>query len=116
MLLSTLVAIVNDMEETPMSKPIITPIVERAMKTDFCNLGQLSHQEKLQLERAVRHGLISKGTGGPFPKLKTVYAPIGFDFAQDRENGIAELRRAHMIDLARGTAHFFPLVPFEKVG
>jgi hypothetical protein len=95
---------------------IITPIVARAMREDFCCLGQISIQEKRQLDRAVRHGLISKGIGGPFPKLKTVYAPVGFDFAQDRENGIADLRRAHMIDLARGTAHFFPFVPFEKVG
>lgn len=78
-------------------------------------LGQLSHQEKLQLERAVRNGVLSKGRGGPFPKLKTVYAAVGFDFARDREADEAELRRAAMIDIARGVNKFFPWVQFEKM-
>lgn len=96
-------------------RPIFTPIVERAMLHRICDLGQFTHAERLQVERAVRNGVLSKGKGGPYPKLKTVYAAVHFDFARDREAGVAELRRAHMIDMARGTDKFFPWVAFEQV-
>lgn len=92
-----------------------TEIVQRALVHTITNMGQLSHAEKLQLEYAVRHGWLSKGKGGPFPILKTVYACPGFDFAADREAHQAELRRAQMIDIARGTDKFFPWVKFKEI-
>lgn len=85
-------------------KPILTPIVKRALACSICDLGQFSHEEMLQLNRAVRHGFLSKGKGGPFPILK-----------RNREEDEADLRRAHMMDLARGTDKFFPWVPFQEV-
>ena len=96
-------------------KPILTPIVKRALTETITDMGQLTSTELRELAYAVKYGVLSKGKGGPFPILKTVYALPGFDFIADREARIAELRRAHMIDLALGTAKFFPWVPFEKV-
>lgn len=68
-----------------------------------------------ELNYAVKHGVLAKGKGGPFPILKTVYAVPGFDFRADREAGVAEMMRAHMIDIARGTDKFFPMVPFQEL-
>lgn len=93
--------------------PVFTAIVRRALASRVVCLGQLSHRERLSLERAVRRGILVKGQGGPFPKIKSAYAAPGFDFAADREADEADLRRAHMIDLARGTDRFFPWVPFQ---
>lgn len=95
-------------------RPVFTAIVRRAIRERVVDLGQLSHGEKLALNRAVRRGILSKGRGGPFPILKTVYAHPGFDFKRDREEDEADLRRAHMIDLSRGTAHHFPWVAFKS--
>lgn len=77
-------------------KPILTDIVKRALIESVIDIGQLTHQELLQLNRSVRHGVLDKAKGGPFPILKTVYARPGFDFAADRAESIAEVRRAHM--------------------
>lgn len=90
-----------------------TAIVQRALTSTVTNLGQISHAEKLDLEYAVRHGWLSKGKGGPFPILKTVYACPGFDFAADRTQSVAEIMKAHAIDVARGTDEFFPMVRFQ---
>lgn len=92
-------------------KEILTPIVKRALRETVCNIGQLSHEEKLQLEYAVRKGVLSKGKGGSYPLLKTLYAVSGFNFEADRANRVAEMLRAHMIDMARGVA--FPSVRFQ---
>lgn len=94
-------------------KTRFTDIVKRALVHSVTNLGQLTHEQKLELEYAVRKGWLSKGKGGPFPILKTVYARPGFNFASDREASIAVLRRAHMLDIARGTNKFFPWVSFQ---
>lgn len=88
-------------------------IVKRALTQTVTNIGQLSHQEQLDLEYAVRHGWLSKGKGGPFPILKTVYAHPGFGFASDRERSIAEMMACHALDVACGVAHHFPMVAFE---
>ncbi len=78
-------------------------IVKRAMVETITNIGQLSADEKRELERAVRKGWLSKGKGGAFPMPKTVYAHPGFDFAADRrfyyrqfllDSGIDSSRRA----------------------
>jgi len=96
-------------------KEILTAIVKRAMIETVTDLGQLTHDEIRELNYAVKHGALTKAKGGPFLILKTVYAIPGFDFAAQREQAIAEMRRAHMFDLARGTAKYFPWVDFQKV-
>jgi hypothetical protein len=88
-------------------------IVKRALVRTVTNVGQLTAEQKLDLEYAVRKGWLIKGKGGPYPILKSVYARPGFDFRKDREASVAELRRMHMVDLARGTARFFPFVQFQ---
>lgn len=97
-------------------KQVLTAIVKRAMTQTVTDMGQLTHDEKRELNYAVRHGALVKAKGGPFPILKTVYAIPGFDFARDRQQAEAELRRARMRDVARGTEKFFPWVRFQQVG
>lgn len=84
-----------------MKQPVITPIVVRALVDTITDIGQLSQQEKLELNRALRFGLIVKGQGGPFPTLKTVYAHPHFNFDRHRAQSIAEMGRASTV-LARG--------------
>lgn len=90
-----------------------TEIVKRALTETVTDIGQLSHQEKLDLNYAVRHAWLEKGKGGPFPILKTVYAHKGFDFSADRAAHIAEIMAAHSLDIKRGVSHHFPLVNFQ---
>lgn len=97
-------------------KPVLTPIVVRALTQTITDTGWLTKAELRELAYAVKYGVLSKGKGGPFPILKTIYAIRGFDFAADREAQVADMRRAHMIDLARGTAKLFPWVEFKKIG
>ena len=67
---------------------MIEPIVERAILDTVVNIGQLSAAEIRQLDRAVERGWLSKGKGGPYPILKTVWAVRGFDFVADRQREI----------------------------
>jgi len=67
-----------------MAKEILTEFVRRALVYTLTNIGQITHEQQLELDRAVRRGYLSKGKGGPFPIEKTVYAHPGFDFAADR--------------------------------
>lgn len=99
-----------------MNKPVLTPIVLRALTRTATDIGQLTHQDRLELKRAVRSGVLSKGKGGSYPILKTVWAHPGFDFERDREEQVAEMMRAHVLDMARGVDHFFPYVPYQEVG
>ena len=73
-----------------MAKEILTEIVRRAMVYTLTDIGQITHEQQLDLDRAVRRGYLSKGKGGPFPIEKTVYAHPGFDFAADRARHYAE--------------------------
>lgn len=91
----------------------LTPIVKRALVHTITDLGQISATEKRELLKAVKAGVLSKGKSGPFPILKTVYAVAGFDFEADRREQVAEILRAHMVDMARGTDKFFPMVRFQ---
>src|SRR5690349_6101048 len=74
-------------------------IVKRALVETVTDIGQLTAAEKYQLNKYVKRGWLSRGKGGPFPILKTVYAHPGFDFAASRaryvENAmmLAELDR-----------------------
>jgi hypothetical protein len=69
---------------------MLTEIVKRALTETVTNIGQLSATEQRELNTAVRHGVLSRGKGGPFPILKTVYAHPGFDFEADRKHYIDE--------------------------
>lgn len=103
-----------DKTQTLPRKPVLTAIVKRALTETVTDIGQLTHDQRRELTYAVKYGVLERGKGGPFPILKTVYAVPGLDFAADREHDVAEMRRAHMLDLARGTAKFFPWVPFQR--
>jgi len=72
-----------------MSDEGIPEIVRRAMVETIVSIGQLSDSDKRILDRYVKRGWLSKGKGGPFPRLKTVYACPTFDFAADRKQAIA---------------------------
>ena len=76
-------------------------IVKRAYTETVTDIGQLSKQERNSLKRAVKHGTLISGKGGPFPILKTVYAKPGFDFAADREKAIEQMRFAMLVDKMR---------------
>jgi hypothetical protein len=64
---------------------MLTEIVQRALTEAVTNIGQLSASEQRELNAAVRHGILSRGKGGPYPILKTVWAHPGFDFEADRK-------------------------------
>lgn len=63
-------------------------IVRRAMVETVTDIGQLSKSELYQLNKYVKRGWLSRGKGGPFPKLKTVYAVPTFDFGASRERHV----------------------------
>uniref|UniRef100_A0A6M3LPT2 Uncharacterized protein n=1 Tax=viral metagenome TaxID=1070528 RepID=A0A6M3LPT2_9ZZZZ len=71
----------------------IPVIVKRAMLHPITDIGQLTIQDKKHLQKYVKMGVLIKGKGGPFPKLKTVYALIGHDIELRRKIDIAEMMR-----------------------
>lgn len=71
----------NDQNELP-------EIVKRALVETVCDIGQLSDCEIRTLNKYVKRGWLSKGKGGPFPILKTIYAHPGFDFAANRQREV----------------------------
>ena len=76
----------TDLKEIPV-------IVKRAMLNPITDIGKLSKEQKKDLEKYVKMGILIKGKGGPFPKLKTVYALIGHNFIEARKEFIAEMYR-----------------------
>jgi hypothetical protein len=72
---------------------MLTEIVKRAMVEPVCDIGQLTATEKRELNAAVKRGYLSKGRGGPFPRIKTMYAHPEFDFEADRRREVAEAMR-----------------------
>lgn len=66
----------------------LPPIVKRALVETVVDIGQLSKAEIYQLNKYVKKGWLSKGKGGPYPRLKTVYACPGFDFAGHRKRWV----------------------------
>lgn len=72
---------------------MLTEIVKRALVETIVNIGQLTPQEQRELNAAVKRGYLSKGKGGPFPALKTMYAHPGFDFIADRQREVDEAMR-----------------------
>jgi len=75
---------------------------KQALVYTLADIGQLTAEDRRELERYVRKGWLSKGRGGPFPLAKTVYARPGFDFAADRQRHIDEMLEWHRMDVARG--------------
>lgn len=63
-------------------------IVEFVKYKPLCDIGQLDKTTMKLLNKAVKDGILEKGKGGPYPKLKTIYAVKGFDFSADRQNHI----------------------------
>lgn len=55
-----------------------------AHEGEVVDIGQIPDKQKAALKRAVRRGEIAAGKGGPFPKIKTCYGPLGSDFAGKR--------------------------------
>lgn len=74
-------------------------IIERAMLHTITDIGQLTSEETRELNKAVKKGWLSKGKGGPFPILKTVYALPGFDFVADRQREVAYMTYLHSLDV-----------------
>lgn len=95
---------------------IYTPIVVRAFKQTVTNLGQLSHQQQLELDYAVKHGILCKGKGGPYPILKTIYAAPGFNFAADRAARVAEMQMLGRLHEARlGHSTIFSRAKYQEL-
>jgi hypothetical protein len=66
-------------------------IVKKAMTETVTDIGQLSKQETKDLEYFVRKGVLIKGKGGCFPKVKTVYAIKGYDIVGERKKALNKL-------------------------
>lgn len=60
-------------------------IVKRTLVETVTDIGQLSPSGRYQLNKYVKRGWLSRGKGGPYPLLKTVYARPSFDFAASRD-------------------------------
>lgn len=87
-------------------------IVKRALVETVTDIGQLSKSDLYQLNKYVRKGWLSRGKGGPFPILKTVYTCPGFDFAASRERYVEEVIRLCRIEQKlRESGYFDPQSP-----
>ena len=69
----------------------IPEIVKRAMVCTITDIGQLDKEEKRQLGKYVKVNVLIKGKGGPYPKLKTVYAIKGYNINKARKESIEEM-------------------------
>lgn len=70
---------------------MLTEIVKRALVETVTDIGQLTAAQKRELNAAVKRGWLSRGKGGPFPILKTVWACPAFDFDASRRRYVAEM-------------------------
>ena len=68
----------------------LTDFGRRVIAETITDIGQITPEQKKELNWLVSKGVLVKGQGGPYPKLKTVYAIKGFDFKADREAAIKE--------------------------
>jgi hypothetical protein len=80
----------------------IPNIVKRAMVNTVTDIGQLSKEEIKILNKYVKLGYLSKGKGGWFPVIKTVWACPNFDFEKQRNDAIEELYKIIKLDLKKG--------------
>lgn len=63
-------------------------LLKWALARTITDIGQFTPAQLRKLNSFVKKGWLSKGKGGPFPALKTVYAHPGFDFDADRQRHI----------------------------
>src|SRR6478735_11507057 len=82
-------------------------IVKRALVETVTDIGQLSKSDLYQLNKYVKRGWLSRGKGGPYPILKTVYACPGFDFAASRERYIEAAMAAYEIEKQLRASGYF---------
>lgn len=82
-------------------------IVRRAMVETVTDIGQLSKAEIYQLNKYVKKGWLSRGKGGPFPMLKTVYAHIDYDFDAARQAYVDEAMAAYEIEKRLRASGYF---------
>lgn len=66
--------------------------VKRAQTETVVSIGQLTARDKIELDKAVKAGIIEKGRGGGFPQIKTVYGKPGTDFAAEHDVNIEQLK------------------------
>lgn len=71
----------------------IPDIVKRAALHTITDIGQITPQDKRQLNKYIKLGMLTKGKGGPYPRLKIVYAIKGHDFISERKEWIKEVIR-----------------------
>ena len=76
----------------------IPELVKLAMLDTITNIGQLSTEDIKVLDKYVRMGYLSKGEGGCFPVIKTVWGCPGFDFQKQMDNALAKWNRIAEID------------------
>lgn len=76
-----------------MNDKALPEIITRALTQTVTDIGQLTKKEIQDLEKYVRKGILEKGKGGPYPKLKNVYALKGFNFQNHRIESTARLQR-----------------------
>jgi hypothetical protein len=76
----------------------IPKIVKRAIVDTVTDIGQLSKDEIKKLNKYVKLGYLSKGKGGWFPAIKTVWACPNFDFEKQRSWAIETMHRAELLD------------------
>ena len=79
-------------------------IVRQALTESITDIGQLSLEDKRTLNKYVKKGFLVKGKGGPFPKLKTVYAYPSYDFIKWRQTYIDEMMVLCRLDEANAKA------------
>lgn len=88
---------------------MLTDIVKHALVHTVCDIGQLTPQQKRELQAAVRRGYLSKGKGGPFPRLKTMYAHPGFDFIADRKREVDAAMAIHDLEKRLRLGPYHPI-------
>jgi len=71
---------------------MLPTIVRHALVSTVVSVGQLSAVDLKVLNCYVKQGWLVKGQGGPYPRLKTVYARLGYDFTGERSKALAELK------------------------
>jgi hypothetical protein len=82
------------------NQPTTRDFINHALTCTLTDIGQLDGPTRSALNRLVKKGILSKGKGGPFPAIKTVYAVAGFDFAAHRQQHIDHMVRLSEMDRA----------------
>jgi len=79
----------------------IPEIVQRAMVGSVTDIGQLTTEDIKILNKYVKLGYLSKGKGGCFPIIKTIWACPTFDFQKQRDEAVAYMMQLAELDKTR---------------